>query len=357
MSTFRGRDLVVELKETGGLERLPVFLFRTSTLFPDFEFMTWQPTTSIEALQARARLNRVIRGFFAARGVLEVETPLLCHSTATDPHLHSFAVPTGDYTCYLQTSPEFPMKRLLAAGSGPIYQLGKAFRFEETSRLHNPEFTLLEWYRPGWTLEQLVDEVEALVLDAATALGADLQPFPRFTHAEVFRQVLGLDSHSCADADLLAAARRRVNGDFASLDRNGLLDLLMSHVVEPALPETGAFVLDFPVSQAALAQKARRPDGGLVAQRAELYISGMEIANGYQELVDPAEQRDRFEADLAYRVQHGLPALPLPAFLLGAMETGLPESAGVALGVDRLLMVLTGATDIASVVGFPLQRA
>ncbi|MFZ5603010.1 MAG: EF-P lysine aminoacylase EpmA [Pseudomonadota bacterium] len=319
--------------------------------------MTWQPTASIDALQARARLNRAIRQFFAVRDVLEVETPLLCQSTATDPHLQSFAVQAGQNTLYLQTSPEFPMKRLLAAGSGPIYQLCKAFRFEETSRLHNPEFTLLEWYRPGWMLEQLVDEVEALVLDAAAAFNVPMQPFPRFTHAAVFRQVLGLDSHCCSHADLLAAAQRHVDGDFAGLDRNGLLDLLMSHVVEPALPETGAFVVDFPASQAALAKTVRRPDGSLVAQRAELYIAGMEIANGYQELVNPAEQRDRFKADLAYRAQHGLPLLPLPAFLLGALEKGLPESAGVALGVDRLLMVLSSAKDIADVVGFPLQRA
>lgn len=319
--------------------------------------MTWQPTTSLEALQSRARLNRVIREFFARRDVLEVETPLLCHSTATDPLLQSFAVPSGRDTLFLQTSPEFPMKRLLAAGSGPIYQLGKAFRCEETSRLHNPEFTLLEWYRPGWTLEQLVDEVEALVLNAAAAFGVEMQPFARFTHAQIFGQVLGLNPHTCSEADLLAAAHRHINGDFASLDRNGLLDLLMSHVVEPALPASGAFVVDFPASQAALSRKKTLPDGSEVAQRAELYIGGMEIANGYQELVDAAEQRVRFEADLAYRKRHDLPALPVPDLLLGALEQGLPESAGVALGVDRLLMVLTGASHISKVVGFPFQRA
>ena len=319
--------------------------------------MTWQPTTSIDALQARARLNRVIRDFFAARGVLEVETPLLCHSTATDPHLHSFAVPAGNNTLYLQTSPEFPMKRLLAAGSGPIYQLGKAFRCEETSRLHNPEFTLLEWYRPGWTLEQLVDEVEALVLASAAAFGVHLQPFPRLTHATIFQQVLGLNSHTCTDAQLLAATSGHINGNFSGLDRNGLLDLLMSHVVEPALPASGAFVTDFPASQAALSRKKTLPDGIQVAQRAELYIAGMEIANGYQELVDPVEQRARFEADLAYRAQRKLSALPVPAFLLDAMEQGLPESAGVALGVDRLLMVLMAATRIDQVMSFPLPRS
>ena len=319
--------------------------------------MTWQPTTTLDALRARARLNRLIRDFFAARAVLEVETPLLCSTTATDPHLQSFNVPSGRDTLYLQTSPEFPMKRLLAAGSGPIYQLCKAFRHEETSRLHNPEFTLLEWYRPAWTLDQLVDEVEALVLGAAVVFGAPLQPFPRYTHADIFQQVLGLNSHTCTDADLLAAVNQRISGDFASLDRNGLLDLLMSHVVEPALPTSGAFVLDFPASQAALARKAQRSDGTSVALRAELYIGGMEIANGYQELLDPAEQRARFQADLAYRVAHQLPLLPLPELLLGALEHGLPASAGVALGVDRLLMVLTGASSIRDLVGFSQERA
>lgn len=319
--------------------------------------MTWQPTTAIEVLQSRARLNRVIRDFFAARDVLEVETPLLCHSTATDPHLQSFAVPAGRDTLYLQTSPEFPMKRLLAAGSGPIYQLGKAFRCEETSRLHNPEFTLLEWYRPGWTLTQLVDEVEALVRHAAAAFGVAMPPFPRIIHAQVFGQVLGLNPHTCTDAELLAAAHRHINGNFAGLDRNGLLDLLMSHVVEPALPVAGAFVEDFPASQAALSRTVTRADGTRVAQRAELYIGGMEIANGYQELVDAAEQQTRFQADRDYRIRQGLPVLPLPHGLLGALAHGLPESAGVALGVDRLLLILTGARHISDVIAFPLERA
>lgn len=319
--------------------------------------MTWQPTTTPDAIRARASLNRLIRDFFHARDVLEVETPLLCSSTATDPHLQSFAVPTGHDTLYLQTSPEFPMKRLLAAGSGPIFQLCKAFRHEETSRLHNPEFTLLEWYRPGWNLDELVDEIEALVQEAAAAFGRPLQPFPRLVYADLFKQVLGLNPHACADAELLAASHQHISGDFEGLDRNGLLDLLMSHVVEPALPASGAFVLDFPASQAALAQKAQRPDGTLVALRAELYIGGMEIANGYQELVDAAEQRVRFQADLVYRSEHGLPSLPLPELLLEALEHGLPASAGVALGVDRLLMVLMGASAIRDVMGFPGKLA
>ena len=314
--------------------------------------MTWHPSASLHALQDRARLNRLIRDFFAERDVLEVETPLLCTSTATDPHLRSFAVPAGNHTRYLQTSPEFCMKRLLAAGSGAIYQLGKAFRYEESGRLHNPEFTLLEWYRPGWTLDQLVDEVETLVIQAGAAFGMDITPFPRFTYQQAFEQTLGINPHTAPDAELLACANRHINGDFADLDRDGLLDLLISHLVEPAFPESGAFVTEFPASQAALAQKKQMPSGGWVAQRAELYLAGMEIANGYQELLDPVEQRSRFEQDLAYRRRHDFESLPVPEQLLQALEAGLPSSAGIALGVDRLLMALTGRKTLAEVAGF-----
>lgn len=317
--------------------------------------MIWQPSASMDAIKARAKLNRVIRDFFAERQVLEVETPLLCRSTATDPHLRSFAVPAGRDTFYLQTSPEFCMKRLLAAGSGPIYQLCKAFRYEESGRHHNPEFTLLEWYQPGWSLEQLVQEVEDLVLTCAAAFGMDTKPIPRFTYRQVFENVLGVDPHTATHEALLASAQQNINGDFADLDRNGLLDLLMSHLVEPTLPETGAFVLDFPASQAALAQKKQLQDGAWVAQRAELYLAGMEIANGYQELVDAGEQRARFAADLQYRRQHGLDELPMPEALLQALEAGLPVSAGVALGVDRLLMAVTAISILPDALGFPSE--
>jgi len=316
--------------------------------------MNWQPSASLDALRARAKLNQLIRGFFAARDVLEVETPLLCRTTATDPHLRSFAVPFWSETFYLHTSPEFCMKRLLAAGSGPIYQLCKAFRYEEAGRLHNPEFTMLEWYQPGWTLEQLTVEVEDLVHTCAAAFGMDMAPIPRFTYQQVFENTLGIDPHTAQDCELLAIANQHINGDFADLDRNGLLDLLMSHLVEPALPKTGAFVLEFPASQAALAQKKQLNSGAWVAERAELYLAGMEIANGYQELLDPAEQRTRFEADLEYRLDAGLEELALPEDLLGSLEAGLPACAGVALGVDRLLLALMQVGSINSVLGFCL---
>lgn len=314
--------------------------------------MNWQPTASINVLHSRARLNRRIREFFFCRDVLEVETPLLCETTATDPYVRSFAVSTGQHVCYLQTSPEFSMKRLLAAGSGPIYQLCKAFRREDTGRLHNPEFTILEWYRPGWTLDQLIEEVENLVLDVAAEFGATFQPFPRFTYAQVFQKVLGLNPHICRDEDLLAVAKNNIDGDFDSLDRNGLLDLLMSHLVEPSLPDSGAFVLEFPASQSALSCKKQLPDGAWVAQRAELYIGGMEIANGYQELVDPEEQAERFHCDILRRRVAGFDEIPFPEDLVEALKSGIPESAGVALGVDRIFMAVVGISQIKSAMAF-----
>ncbi|MDY6919091.1 MAG: EF-P lysine aminoacylase EpmA [Pseudomonadota bacterium] len=319
--------------------------------------MTWQPSAPLSHITARARLNRLIREFFARRDVLEVETPLLCATTATDPHLHSWQCDADGRRYYLQTSPEFCMKRLLAAGCGPIYQLGKAFRREAGGRHHNPEFTLLEWYRPDWTLDQLMTEVEALVLDAAAAFGRELSAFPRFRYGEVCREFLGLDPHRSSRDTLLRLANARINGDFSGLDRDGLLDLLMSHLVEPNLPPAGCFITDFPAGRASLACIEQDRDGNPVARRAELYIAGLEIANGYQELVDAAEQAARFSADLDYRQRQGLDPVPLPRSLIGALQNGFPEAAGVALGVDRLLMVLLGVERIQDILTFPTAQA
>lgn len=326
-------------------------------IFPQAYPMNWQPSASLEILRARACVNRAIRRFFADRDVLEVETPLLCRSTATDPHLASFTVTVQDETRYLQTSPEFSMKRLLAAGAGPIYQLCKAFRYEERGRLHNPEFTMLEWYRPGWTLGQLMDEVEALVRVVAGALQVQVQPFRHLTYSEAWQWVLGVNPHQCSDQELLSVVNRHVNGDFKNLDRNGLLDLLMSHMVEPQLPTSGTVVSAFPASQAALAKTSIQEDGSEVALRSELYLEGMEIANGYQELIDPEEQRRRFEADMAYRWEQGFSPVAMPTDLLDAMFAGLPETAGVALGVDRLMMALLRQPSLDTLIGFDWYRS
>lgn len=317
--------------------------------------MNWQPSASFNSIIARAKLNRLIRDFFSRRDVLEVETPLLCQTTALDPHLQSWQVPAGNDTRYLQTSPEFCMKRLLAAGCGSIYQLCKAFRHEEFSKQHNPEFTLLEWYRPNWTLEQLMDEIEALTGDAASVFGNPIEPFPRITYLKAFQDALGLNPHRCETEELRQAARHHINGDFSCLDRSGLLDLLMSHVVEPSLPKSGTFITEFPAAQASLAKKALNADNDLVAKRAELYWHGMEIANAYQELVDAAEQEARFKADAHYRQQHNLAPLPHPNNLVSALQQGFPECAGVALGVDRLLMILSATTDIRTITSFGFE--
>ncbi|MGB1061103.1 MAG: EF-P lysine aminoacylase EpmA [Ketobacter sp.] len=319
--------------------------------------MTWQPSATLPTIAARAKLNRLLRDFFARRDVMEVETPLLCASTATDPHLSSWHSCANGKTYYLQTSPEFCMKRLLAAGCGPIYQLGKAFRHEEHSRQHNPEFTLLEWYRPDWSLTRLMDEVEALVLNAASAFGLTLEPFPRLTYQQAFEDTVGLNPHRCSAQDLLQVANAQISGDFSTLDRDGLLDLVASHLVEPKLPREGVILTEFPASKASLAKTGLSSKGDTVALRAELYIRGLEIANAYQELVDAAEQAQRFQQDLHYRENHQLACVPNPGQLIAALQNGFPECAGVALGLDRLLMVLLGCDNIEEVLSFTTTRA
>ncbi len=314
----------------------------------------WRPTASLEALQVRAETLASLRAFFADRGVLEVETPLLSAATVTDLHLRSLSLRVGGsdgLTMYLQTSPEFAMKRLLAHGSGPIYQICKAFRGAETGRRHNPEFTLLEWYRPGWDHHRLMDEIDELlgaVLESPTG--------ERLTYAQAFERFAAVDPHGASRAELERRVRDLGVQGVADLDRDDLLNLLLTHVVEPNLGRgRPTFVHDFPASQAALA-RIRSGDPPL-AERFEVFVEGVELANGYHELTDPAEQRRRFEADLAERRRRGLPDVPIDHRLLAALEAGLPECAGVALGVDRLVMLKVGATDISEVLAFPLDRA
>jgi lysyl-tRNA synthetase class 2 len=292
--------------------------------------------------------------------VLEVETPLLARATVTDLHLHSIpcrpevAATPGrpDAELYLQTSPEFAMKRLLAAGSGPIYQLAKAFRDGESGRLHNPEFTLLEWYRPGFDHHALMDEVEELLTHVLGTPAAE-----RRSYAELFGHHLGLDPHRASAGELRRAAGEQgievvgMDDD----DRDGWLHLLMTHRVEPHLGrERPTFVVDYPATQAALARI--HPGDPPVAERFEVYVEGIELANGFHELRDPAEQRRRFEADLAERRRAGLPTVPIDEHLLAALQAGLPDCAGVALGVDRLVMLAVGAGSVEEVLAFPLAR-
>ena len=313
----------------------------------------WRPAASAAALARRADLLAAVRGFFARRGVLEVETPLLASHGVTDPAIEPLVVPGGASLSaprYLQSSPEYAMKRLLAAGSGPIYQLGKAFRDGEAGRRHNPEFTLLEWYRPGFDHHALMAEVADLLEHCLGRTG-----WRKVSYGDLFRAHLGLDPHS-ADAEALAAiARGELDAGELELDRDGWLDLLLSHRIEPAL-EGLVCVHAYPASQAALARiDASGPVP--VAERFEFYVDGVELANGYHELVDPAEQARRFAADNDRRRQQGLAERAPDPRLLAALEAGLPACSGVALGFDRLVMLATGAGSLDEVLAFPWRRA
>ena len=302
-------------------------------------------------LRRRAGLLARLRAFFAERGVLEVETPLLGRAPTPDAQVRSLEVAEqGRELGFLQFSPEFAMKRLLAAGSGAVYQLGKAFRGAESGRWHNPEFTMLEWYRPGWDHHRLMQELDELL--AAVSEGA-LGPARRLAFRDVFAQRLGLDPLQASDAQLAGIAQGCGLADAARMDRAALFDAILALALQPSLGAGAVLLHGFPPEQAALARLGE--DG--CAQRFELYVNGLELANGYHELTDAAQCRERFEAENRRRQAHGLPQVPLDERLLAAMRCGLPRSAGVALGVDRLLAVLAGAEQLADVMAFPLERA
>lgn len=320
--------------------------------------MSWKPTAIFEVLRLRASIIAELRKFFAERNILEVETPLLYGSTATDLQLTSFTSRYLQRLLFLQTSPEFPMKRLLAAGSGPIYQITKAFRDRESGRLHNPEFTMLEWYRPGFSLEQFMDEMQALLF----CILSNKKP-ERVAYADIFQRYLHINPHVASLDELISCAKNQnlmIDEINMNDDRDAYLDLLMSHCIEFHLGwDCPMFINDFPASQAGLA-KVREVNGLFLAQRFEVYIDGMEIANAYYELTDPEEQRSRFESDNKNREKLGSPVIPVDHHLLAALEHGLPESAGAALGVDRLVFLAAkraGYTveSIADVISFPVD--
>lgn len=321
----------------------------------------WRPTARQEILQQRATLLAAIRAFFAERGVMEVETPLLSAHGAVDPNLDSFVtrytgpgVPSGRLL-YLQTSPEFAMKRLLAAGSGAIYQVCKAFRNGESGRWHNPEFTLLEWYRPGFDLPALMTEVDAFLQTVLNTV-----PASYVTYAELFKEYLNIDAHT-ADATTLAYCAS-VRGVPAPAGLGEEVDawhaLLWTHVIEPQLSrgeERPLFVYDYPVSQAMLARV--RLGETPVAERFEVFIKGVELANGFHELGDSGEQRGRFEVNNRQRSEHRLETMSLDERFLAALAQGMPQSSGVAVGVDRLLMLQCDMPCIADVLAFPVDKA
>ncbi|MEP7247694.1 MAG: EF-P lysine aminoacylase EpmA [Gammaproteobacteria bacterium] len=322
---------------------------------------SWRPTATRAMLEQRALALARVRGFFGARGVLEVDTPIVVNSPVTDVHIHSAEVRFPDAAMrgeaalfFLHTSPEFAMKRLLAAGSGDIYQICHVARGLERGRHHNAEFTLIEWYRAGFPLEQLMDEVEALARDVlgprAAAMGSE-----RLTYRDAFQRELQIDPFTCT-LEALKAAAREIGFEAQESARDELLELLMGARIGPRLGKNAlTFIHRYPASQAALARLD--PSDPRCALRFELYCEGIELANGFHELASSDEQRARFEQDRQERALRGLPTHALDENLISALAAGLPDAAGVALGFDRLLMLATGASHIDEVLAFPIERA
>lgn len=320
------------------------------------------PSASWEHLKRRAALLRTVRDFFAQHGFLEVETPLLSHDTVVDRHLDPIAVrlsgdprdATGGAPMWLQTSPEFAMKRLMATGAEAIYQITRAFRSGECGALHNPEFTMVEWYRAGDDMQRGIDLLDEL---AQATLGRGCAE--RISFAEAFERAVGLDPHRCSLDQLQRAARERgfvPPESWDSADRDAWLDWLLVTHVEPTLGrEQPTILFDYPATQAALAQVRATPVP--VAERFELYVDGIELANGYHELLDPDVLVQRTRVANQLRVADGKGALPAGSRLLSAMRSGLPACAGVALGFDRLVMVAVGAASLSEVMAFPIDRA
>ena len=322
---------------------------------------TWMPSASRDAIRLRAWLNRLVREFFHARNVLEVETPAMSLAGNTDPNIASFQLQFSGRTDgaprkrWLRTSPEFALKRLLAAGIGDCYELGRVFRDGEAGGRHNPEFTMLEWYRVGWDHLRLIDETAELVRAALSLLGRDAT-LRVVRYRDLYREGLGIDPFTASEDDLHAALGD-VAIDPAGLSRDDWLDLLMTHRLQPSFDPDGLLaIIDYPASQCALARLRDEGDGLPIAERFELYLGSVELANGYHELRDAAEQRVRFTRDGALRQSRGDSVPPMDELLLDAIDAGLPTCAGVALGMDRLLMAMLGTKRIADVLAFDFAR-
>ena len=318
--------------------------------------MSRDATTLRRAIELRAELYALIRTFFADRGVVEVETPILSAAGNTEPNIESFSttfsghIVAGVRERWLRTSPEHAMKRLLAAGIGDCYELGRVFRNGEAGRRHNPEFTMLEWYRVGWDHRRLIGETVELVQRALALVAREVRVV-ECTYRDLFRVELGVDPLTDS-IEMLRKPLAKVRIDETGLSRDDWLDLLITHRIQPAFPKDRITVVhDFPPSQCALA-KVR--DG--IAERFELFLGTYELANGYHELTDATEQRARFEGDNARRRARGQREVPIDERFLDALAQ-LPACAGVALGIERLLMHLADTDDIADVIAFPIADA
>jgi lysyl-tRNA synthetase class 2 len=295
----------------------------------------WRPLASLDTLKRRAQMLAQIRAFFAERSVLEIDVPTISPFSVTDPQLDALELDIHGRRHFLQTSPEYFMKRLLAAGMGDIYSLGKAYRADEFGRIHQPEFSMLEWYRLGFDDRALIAEVVELVRSLDSKIGV-----VEHTYREVFHKACGLDPHTCSTEELAQYCKQNIEIGFELSHRSDWLDLLFTHLVEPTLNEGLTVICDYPACQAALARIDKDAAGTDVAKRFEIYINGIELANGYWELTDFAEQSRRFDQDNAVRRSLGKPEKIPDPYFLDAIESGLPECAGVALGVDRLVMAL-----------------
>lgn len=320
----------------------------------------WRPTATFAALQARAELLRTLRNFFATRGVLEVETPVLAQHGVTDVNLEPIiatqAMPASK-TCkkyYLQTSPEYAMKRLLAVHKCCMFQIGKAFRNDEQGKLHNPEFTILEWYRVGFDHFALMNEMDELL-----QLVLQTRPARQVSYQTLFLEFLQLDPLTASVVELQQCCQRQgidLYCNSGDMDKDDWLSLLLTHCIEPKLQGDSPWMIyDYPCSQAALAQL--NPTQPEVAQRFEVYINGIELANGYHELGNSEQHRERFNQDNKHRLAKGKPQREIDEYLLHALAAGLPACAGVALGLDRLLMLKLGAVEIGSAISFPINRS
>ena len=322
-----------------------------------FEQEQWQPTASVKNLLTRAKLLAEIRRFFTDRGLLEVETPVLSEFGVTDVHLATFSTefisPFGEQskTLWLSTSPEYHMKRLLAAGSGPIFQIGKVFRNEEAGNRHNPEFTMLEWYRPHFDMYRLINEVDDLLQQIL-----ECPPAESMSYQFAFQQYVGLDPLSADLSELVEKAEKHQLMGAENESRDTLLQFLFSTVVEPQIgQEAPVVVYHFPASQAALAQISS--EDLRVAERFEFYYKGLEMANGFHELSDAREQLRRFQQDNLQREKMGLPVRVIDTRLLAALQAGIPNCSGVALGGDRVLMIAMGTESIKDVISFAIDNA
>ncbi len=329
--------------------------------------MSWKPTTSQKTRQLRAKMNSDIREFFYQRDVLEVETPALSQAGNTDPFIQSFQTSKQSLGItldrYLHTSPEYAMKRLLAAGSGDIYQLCKVWREEESGRNHNPEFTLLEWYRIGFSAEELMHEVSELLHFLLTPLlPSSLQNNKIVTYEQLFLEKFGLNPH-IANQETLLKLQKHINTfipslDTAGLDHQAMLDALLTHCIEPDFDKNClTFIYDYPASQSALAKIKKRDDGTQIAMRFEVYLGQNELGNGYQEETSYQRNQSILHDENLQRKQMGLAQVSQDKNFLEAAKAGIPESAGVAIGLDRLLMLMTGADSIQKVINFPWDVA